>query len=106
MDKESCEQHELSESQIEAVKKYLKEGESYYVLYFQGEPILVEPPTFMILAVKSTVPGVKGNTAQGGATKPAELETGLVIQIPLFISEGEKVKVDTREDKYVERIDS
>ena len=58
----------------------------------------------MILKIQSTVPGVKGNTAQGG-TKPATLETGLTIQVPLFVSEGDRIKVDTRENKYVERVD-
>jgi elongation factor P len=57
----------------------------------------------MILEIKSTIPGVKGDTAQGGS-KPATLETGLVIQVPLFLNEGQKIKVDTREDKYIEKV--
>jgi elongation factor P len=64
---------------------------------------MVEPPIFLILKVTNTVPGVKGDTAQGGS-KPATLETGLVVQVPLFINEGDKIKVDTREDKYIERV--
>jgi elongation factor P len=76
----------------------------YGILKFKNEPIMVEPPTFMVLQVVSTVPGVKGDTAQGGS-KPATLETGLVLQVPLFVNEGDKVRVDTRDDKYIERVD-
>lgn len=104
MDQESYEQFEFGVSQIESVKKYLKDGEIYKILFFEGKPITVEPPTFMILEVIETVPGVRGNTAQGAAYKPAKLETGLVVQVPLFINEGDKLKVDTREDKYIERV--
>ena len=59
---------------------------------------------FLNLKVTETVPGVKGNTAQGSATKPAKLESGLVINVPLFVNEGDIIKVDTREDKYIERV--
>lgn len=104
MDQDSCEQVAFNADQIESAKKYLKEGIAYTVLNFQGSPIAVEPPTFMILEVKETVPGVKGDTAQGGS-KAATLETGLVVQVPLFINEGHKVKVDTRDDKYIEKAD-
>jgi elongation factor P len=104
MDQENYEQVAFNEDQVEASKKYLKDGIIYNILHFAGSPIAVEPPTFMILEVKSTVPGVRGDTAQGGS-KPATLETGLVVQVPLFISEGHKVKVDTREDKYIEKVD-
>jgi elongation factor P len=58
----------------------------------------------MVLKIIETIPGVKGDTAQGGS-KPAKLETGLVVQVPLFINEGENIKIDTREDKYIERVD-
>lgn len=104
MDQESYEQEAFNEEQIASVKNYLKEEEIYNIVNFQGKPIAVEPPMFMTLIVKETVPGVKGNTAQGG-TKPATLETGLTIQVPLFVGEGEKVKIDTREDKYIERVE-
>lgn len=104
MDQESYEQFAFNEDQIETTKKYLKNGIIYNVLNFQGKPIAVEPPTFMVLEVKETIPGVKGDTAQGGS-KPATLETGLVVQVPLFITEGHKVKVDTRDDKYIEKVD-
>lgn len=103
MDQESFEQVGFNEDQIEQVKRYLKEGTNYDVLNFQGAPILVEPPMFMVLEVVETVPGVKGDTAQGGS-KPAKLESGVTVQVPLFINEGHKVKVDTREDKYIEKV--
>ncbi len=104
MDQESYEQLSFNKDQIELVKNYLKDGIVYRIVNFEDKPILVEPPTFMILEVKETVPGVKGDTAQGGS-KPATLETGLVVQVPLFINEGHKIKIDTREDKYIERAD-
>lgn len=104
MDQDSYEQIDFAEAQIEEVKNYLKEGEQYRLVTFEGMPLSVEAPNFMTLKVESTVPGVKGNTAQGGS-KPATLETGVVVQVPLFVNEGEKIKVDTREDKYIERVD-
>ncbi len=104
MDQETFEQTDFNEDQIETVAKYLKEGSVYSIIFFQGKPISVEPPTFMVLQVKETVPGVKGDTAQGGS-KPATLETGVVVQVPLFINEGHKIKIDTREDKYIEKVD-
>ena len=104
MEQESCEQVAFNENQVETVKKYLKDGVVYSVMKFKGDPILVEPPMFMALEVKETIPGVKGDTAQGGS-KPATLETGLVVQVPLFINEGNKVKIDTRDGKYIEKVD-
>ena len=104
MDQESYEQVGFDEDQVEVVKNYLKEGIMYNVIKFQGKPISVEPPTFMILEITETVPGVRGDTAQGGS-KQAKLETGLVVQVPLFLNEGNKVKVDTREGKYIEKAD-
>ncbi|MFH0898939.1 MAG: elongation factor P [bacterium] len=104
MNQETFEQSDFNENQIVAVKKYLKESEFYTVLFFEGKPILVEPPMFMTLEIKETIPGVKGDTAQGGS-KPATLETGLVVSVPLFLTEGDKIKVDTRQDKYIERVE-
>jgi elongation factor P len=104
MDQESYEQNAFNKNQIEEVLDYLKEQEIYTILYFNGKPIGVTPPLFMELEVKETPPGVRGDTAQGGATKPATLETGLVLQVPLFVNEGEIIKVDTRDAKYIERV--
>ena len=104
-DQETYETHELNEKQIEDVKNYLLEGIDYTVMFFQSKPINIEPPIFMVLKIVDTVPGVKGDTAQGGS-KRATLETGLVIDVPLFVTEGDKIKFDTRElkPKYIERV--
>lgn len=104
MDQENYEQVALNKDQIEEVIPYLKEQEIYTILYFNDKPIGVTPPMFMELEVKDTPPGVRGDTAQGGATKPATLETGVVIQVPLFINEGEIIKIDTRDGIYIERV--
>ena len=102
MDQDTYEQEAFSEKQITTVKKYLKEEIIYSIVNFKNKPITIEPPIFMFLKVIETVPGVKGNTAQGGS-KPATLETGLIIQVPLFINENDKIKIDTRDNKYIER---
>lgn len=104
MDQDTYDQEALTEAQLEEVKDYLKEQSVYTVLYFEDKPIEVTPPLFMELAVTQTMPGVRGDTAQGGATKPATLETGKVVQIPLFVEEGDVVKIDTRDGQYVERV--
>ncbi len=103
LDQESFEQVSLSENQIQEVKKYLKEEIVYTILYFSEKAISVNPPLFVQLAVTETQPGVRGDTAKGGATKPATLETGLVVQVPLFVNEGDSVKIDTRDGSYIER---
>jgi elongation factor P len=103
LDQESYEQVSFTGDQVATVKNYLKEDTIYSILKFRGEPIAVEPPMFMELRVTDTVPGVKGNTAQGGS-KPATLETGLVVQVPLFMNEDDVVKVDTRDGSYIERV--
>ena len=104
MDQLSFDQIALNKSQLEDVLKYLKEQTVYTILYFGEKPIAVTPPMFMELLITNTPPGVKGDTAQGGATKPATLETGMVLQVPLFVNEGEQVKVDTRTGEYIERV--
>jgi elongation factor P len=72
---------------------------------YQKRPIDIDLPTFVELKVESTPPGIKGNTVSGGS-KPATMETGLVVQVPLFINEGDIVKVDTRSDEYIERVNN
>ncbi len=104
LDQESYEQVSFNKEQLSDVENYLKEQEVYNVLNFNGKPIAVNPPLFMELKVVETTPGIRGDTAQGGATKPATLETGLVLQIPLFVNEGDIVKVDTRDASYIERV--
>lgn len=104
MDQDSFDQIALNASQLEDVLKFLKEQVVYTILYFQEKPIAVNAPMFMNLLVTETPPGVKGDTAQGGGNKPATLETGLVVQVPLFVQEGDIIKVDTRDAKYIERV--
>jgi elongation factor P len=104
MDTETYEQIALNKEQLTDVLDFLKEQSVYQVMYFKGNPASIEPPLFMELKVVETMPGVRGDTAQGGATKPATLDTGLVLQVPLFINEGDILKVDTRDAKYVERL--
>lgn len=104
MDQENYEQIELNKEQISEVIPYLKEQTIYTILYFNDRPIGTKPPIFMDLEVKDTPPGVKGDTAQGAGNKPATLETGLVIQVPLFVNIGDTIKVDTRDAKYIERV--
>ncbi len=105
LDQKNYEQIDLNADQLSEVIDFLKEQNTYTILNFAGKPIAVTAPLFMELAIKETIPGVRGDTAQGGASKPATLETGLVLQIPLFVNEGDIIKVDTRDKKYVERID-
>lgn len=104
LDQDNYEQVALNSDQIKDIKPYLKENIVYTILYFADRPITVNPPLHIELEVTETQPGVRGDTAQGGATKPATLETGLVVQVPLFVNEGDIIKVDTRDGSYIERI--
>jgi len=102
MDNESFEQFELPESDIEDSLKFMKEDIEVYVTFYEGRPIGIQPPVKVTLMVTETVPGVKGDTAQGG-TKPATLETGVTINVPLFVKEEEKIIVNTETGDYVSR---
>ena len=102
MDNETYEQIELSASILEDVKLYLIENTKTTIAFNGDEPLEVRIPPHMNLKVVETDPGEKGNTAQGG-TKPATLETGLTLQVPLFIQIDDIVRIDTRENKYIER---
>jgi elongation factor P len=103
MDQESFEMIPLSEGVIGADQlRYLKENMECEGLVHNEKIISVELPFFVELAIAETDPGVRGDTAQGG-TKPAKLETGAVVQVPLFLEEGEVIRVDRREHKYIER---
>jgi elongation factor P len=104
MDTENFEQFSFNKDQIEEALNFLKEQETFNIVYFNERPISVTPPMFIELKVVETPPGVRGNTAQGGATKPATLETGLVLPVPLFVNEGDILKIDTRTTEYIERI--
>jgi len=103
MDNDNYEQIMLTEAQVGEARLYLIENLDLKVLFFNKEPVGVELPNFVELAVAQTEPGVKGDTAAGG-TKPAVLESGANIQVPLFINEGDRVKVDSRTGSYIERV--
>jgi elongation factor P len=103
MDTANYEQIHLAGEQLADNKYYLIDGTMVDVLLFQGRPIGVTPPTFVELQVVETDPGFRGDTATGG-TKPAKLQTGLSVQVPLFVTEGEVLKIDTRTASYVERV--
>lgn len=102
MSLETYEQVALSEEEVGDAADYLKEEMEVELLYLNGSPFGVELPTFAELRVAKTDPGVRGDTASGGS-KPATLETGAVVQVPLFIDEGDVVKIDTRTGAYIER---
>jgi elongation factor P len=103
MDMETYDQVSLSEDEVGDAALYLKDNTEVEVLYIDGSPVSIELPNFIELAVARTDPGVRGDTAQGG-TKPATLETGAVLQVPLFLNEGDVVKVDTRTGEYLGRV--
>ena len=102
MDMTSFEETRLSSEQIGKGAKYLKEGMEVNVIFHNGKVLEVELPISITLKVTETDPGVKGDTASGG-TKPAILETGAQVMVPLFISVGEMIKIDTRNDSYLGR---
>ena len=103
MDEESFEQMPLSTSQLGDTINYLKEGMSLQVSSYKDEVVGVEIPITVELQVTDTGPGFKGDTATAG-TKPATLETGITIQVPMFVNQGDIIKVDTRNGSYLERV--
>jgi len=103
MDSESFEQTMLSRDQLGDAIHYLKEGMSLDILTYKDEPISVELPNSVELEVVETGPGFKGDTATAG-NKPARLETGITVQVPLFVNNGDIVRVDTRTGGYLERV--
>ncbi|HOB20105.1 MAG TPA: elongation factor P [Candidatus Atribacteria bacterium] len=103
MDLETYEQIPLNHLQVEDAIMYVKENSNVTIKFFKGEAFSVEPPNFVELVVTDTEPGFKGDTATGGS-KPATVETGAVIQVPLFVNIGDTIRVDTRTGEYMERI--
>ena len=103
MDTATYEQLSLTPEEVGDARDYLKENTEVEVLYIDGVASAVELPNFVELAITRTEPGVRGDTAQGGS-KPATLETGAVIQVPLFLNQGDVVKVDTRSGEYLGRV--
>ena len=102
MDNESYEQVSVSPRMAETALKWVVENMEVDLFYVNGQPFEVQAPNFVELAITKSDPGVRGDTAQGG-TKPATLETGVTIQVPLFIEQGERIKVDTRSGEYLGR---
>ncbi|HWU40199.1 MAG TPA: elongation factor P [Candidatus Acidoferrum sp.] len=102
MDTETYEQFFLTQDQLGDARKYLKEEMVVTIVSHREKPLAVEVPTFVELRVAETDPGVRGDTASGGS-KPATLESGAVIQVPLFINVGDRLRVDTRTGTYIER---
>ncbi|MBS0288785.1 MAG: elongation factor P [Proteobacteria bacterium] len=103
MMQETYEQHEMNASTVGDAAKWLKEQDICIVTLWNGQPLIVAPPNFVTLTIVDTDPGLRGDTS-GGGTKPATLETGAVVRVPLFLSIGETVKVDTRTGEYVSRV--
>ncbi len=103
MDNETYEQVFLTEEQLGDAKDFFHDSIIVKVVYYRDQPIGVDLPTFVVLTVSETDPGVRGDTASGGS-KPATLETGAIIQVPFFINVGDRVKVDTRSRTYIERL--
>lgn len=102
MDTDSYEQYAADEKAMGEAAQWLKGQEMCTVTLWNGAPLSVNPPNFVILEITNTDPGVRGDTATGG-TKPATLETGAVVKVPLFVETGEKIKIDTRSGEYVSR---
>ncbi len=103
MENSTYEQLFLTTEQLGEARNYLQENVTVTVLFHNGKPVGVDVPIFVELKVASTEPGFRGDTAAGG-TKPAVLETGMTVQVPLFINEGDVLKIDTRVGRYVERV--
>jgi elongation factor P len=102
MDEETFEQINVPSSTLGDALKYMKEGMTANVYLDEGNPIMAEAPQHVILEITYSEPGVKGDTANN-PTKPATLETGAIVQVPLFVEQGEKIKVNTQTGEYVER---
>jgi elongation factor P len=103
MDSESFEQIEVPESALQETLRWTKPSSEVDLLFIDGRPADVQLPSAVDLGVTKTDPGVRGDSVSSGGTKPATLETGAVIQVPLFVEQGERVRVDTRSGDYVGR---
>ena len=103
MDTESFEQIALNQDEIGDAMKFVKENEMVKICSHNGSVFAVEPPLFVELEITDTEPGFKGDTATG-ATKPATVETGANVNVPLFVNQGDKIKIDTRTGEYLSRV--
>jgi len=102
MDTKTYEQVTLKDEQLGDYKSYVKENDEYKMLFFEGTAVSIDLPTSVVLKVTSTEPAIKGDSVTN-ITKNATMETGLVVKVPLFVKEGDRVKVDTRTGEYIER---
>ena len=102
MDVESYDQIALNEESIGDSLKFVQENEMVKICSYKGNVFAIEPPMFVVLEITDTEPGFKGDTAQG-ATKPAVVETGATVYVPLFVDQGDKIKIDTRTGEYLSR---
>lgn len=103
MDVDNYEQLPLDLEAVEEAMKYLRENDSATIRFFQGKAFEVLPPNFVELEVTATEPGLKGDTSSG-ATKPATVETGVTLNVPLFVNLGDKIRIDTRTGEYLSRV--
>ena len=103
MHPDTHEQIAADEKAVAEAAKWLKGNEVCIVTLWNGAPLLVTPPVFVELEITETDPGVRGDTSGGGG-KPAKLETGAVVRVPLFVGQGERIKVDTRSGEYISRV--
>ena len=104
MDEISFEQIKIPTENLTNTEQWLMDDILYAVVFYNGQPVTVEPPTFMEMRITETAPGDRGNTASGRVLKPAVLQSGAKIQVPIFIDEGDLIKVDTRTGEYVSRV--
>ena len=103
MDNQTYDQFSVPADHLGEAAKFMKENMDAELLFYKGKAIDIQIPTFLNFKVTKTEPGIRGDTVSG-ATKPAEIESGAIVQVPLFIEEGDVIKVDTRTGKYVERV--
>ncbi len=104
MDDKTFDQITISLAMVQENEQWLMEEVLYDVVFYKGQPITVVPPTFMEMKITETAPGVRGDTSSGRVLKPAITESGAKVQVPIFIEEGEKIKIDTRTCEYVSRV--
>lgn len=104
MDEKTFDQITIANDMIGSNQQWLMEEVIFHIVFYKGEPIEIVPPTFMEMVITETAPGIRGDTASGRVLKPATTETGAKVQVPIFVEEGEKIKVDTRTCEYVSRV--
>ena len=104
MDDKTFDQSEIPHDNLGDTEQWLMEDHLYDILFYKGEAVAVEPPTFLDMVITETEPGAKGDTASGRVLKPAVTESGAKVQVPIFINQDEKVRIDTRTGEYVSRV--